>query len=124
MSAEAGRSETGQTPTSSFENTTSELQANALKATKLAVALPDDINFNRTVDNEFAQAIDSCSAKALRLTNDLLYVAGRDCTSASRVKGKRKLDDLEDVVDSFGSLVVDVLDQLFERAVRGYRHSG
>lgn len=32
-------------------------------------------------------------------------------------KGKRRLESEEDIVDGFHSLVVDVMDQLFERTV-------
>ncbi|EJC98038.1 uncharacterized protein FOMMEDRAFT_149467 [Fomitiporia mediterranea MF3/22] len=116
MSAEAGSSKAGKIWGSSFDSYNSELQSSVLQATKLAVGLPADVNFFRTVDNNFAQAIDSCSRKALALTNNLLELAEAHNSTSSRIKGKKKLGNQEDVVDGFGSLVVDVLDQLFERA--------
>ena len=121
MEPQPGSSKVNSPSNSSFECDVSNIQAAALKATKLAVGLPDDIKFSRTIDSKFAEVVDSCSTKVLRLTNGLLETVARDCRASSRVKGKRKLEDLNDVVDSFGSLVVDMLDQLFERAVRGFQ---
>ena len=118
MAAEPGSSRSTQIPISSFDAFIADIQGSALRATKLALGLPADIGFNRAVDDDFAREIDSCSVKALELTNHLLARSSAANQSfSSRVKGKRKLEEQEDVVDSFGSLVVDVLDQLFERVV-------
>ena len=99
-----------------FESSNSELQAAALNATKLAASLPADLDFHRSLDKQFAQALDSCSDKVLNLTNRLLSFVST--IEGSKGKGKRKLEDEEDVVDKFNSVVVDVVDQLFEKAVR------
>lgn len=101
----------------SFDAYSSELQAAALNSTKLAAALPPDIGFHRSVDKDFARAIETCSERTLRLTNKLLELSSGQSSS----KGKAKLQDEEDVLDSFQALVGDVLDQLFEQAVRSRR---
>ena len=62
--------------------------------------------------------MDICSEKALSLTNRLLAWSSNESSSRSRQgKGKAKLDSEDDVIDKFGGIVLDVLDQLFERAV-------
>jgi len=62
-----------------------------LTATKLSAALPSDINFHRSIDSEFAQAIDDCSERALRLTNKLLDLAGSARGGKGRDKGNGNL---------------------------------
>jgi len=111
-------SSTGALTPSSFDDYNAALQSGSPNCYQVSAALPSDINFHRSIDSEFAQAIDDCSERALRLTNKLLDLAGSARGGKGRDKGKRKLEDEEDVVDSFGSLVIDVLDQLFEHAVR------
>ncbi|KAH8114700.1 ribonuclease H-like domain-containing protein [Phellopilus nigrolimitatus] len=106
MSIEAGSSKSGSISSHSFDEYNANIQGAALNTTKLAAALPTDVTFHRSVDNDFAQAIDSCSEKALRLTNRLLALS----------ETRWKLEDQEDVVDSFQSTVVDALDQLYESA--------
>ena len=100
-------------PSDSFDAYLSELQAAALNSTKLAVVLPADIAFHRSVDKDFARSIEACSEQTLKLANRILELS----TSQSHSKGKAKLQDEEDVLDSFQALVGDVLDQLFEQAV-------
>ncbi|EPQ54765.1 hypothetical protein GLOTRDRAFT_77494 [Gloeophyllum trabeum ATCC 11539] len=104
---------------SAFDEYNLQLQATALKATKLAAALPSDVSFHRSIDSEFANDLDICSAKVLSLTNALLNMASYGESSkagGSRGKGKLKLESQDDVVDSFDSLVVDAMDHLLERA--------
>ncbi|KAL5524580.1 RRP6 [Sanghuangporus sanghuang] len=115
MAAESGSSKYAQITGSASDAYIADVQKSILKAMKLAVALPADINFNRAIDNDFAREIDSCSVTTLELANRLLGHSTSSYATNSRVKGKNKLEGQEDVVDSFGSLVVDVLDQLFER---------
>ncbi|KAL5482663.1 RRP6 [Sanghuangporus weigelae] len=115
MATEPGSSKSAQITSSSSDAYIADVQNSILKAMKLAVALPADINFSRAIDNDFAREIDSCSVTTLELANRLLDHSTSSYATASRVKGKSKLEGQEDVVDSFGSLVVDVLDQLFER---------
>ncbi|TFK48707.1 hypothetical protein OE88DRAFT_1663795 [Heliocybe sulcata] len=98
---------------SAFDEYNLQLQSTALKATKLAVALPSDISFHRSINSELANDLDVCSSKALSLANALLNLAS---TSSSRGKGKVKLGSQDDVVDSFHSLVIDGMDHLLERA--------
>ncbi|KXN88537.1 Exosome complex exonuclease rrp6 [Leucoagaricus sp. SymC.cos] len=110
---------------SSFNDYHSKLQTTALKATRTAAALPSDINFYRSLDNAVAQNIDNISSRALALTNRLLEfsvsvggISGGEEKVRGKGKGKGKtrlLEDKDDVVDDFHSLVVDVMDQLFER---------
>ncbi|KAI5121065.1 hypothetical protein M0805_008580 [Coniferiporia weirii] len=116
MSAEAGSSRGPSLTSSSFDAYSADIQGAALGATKLSAALPADISFHRSLDSDFAQAIDSCSERALKLTNRLLGLSATHSSKDSRSKGKRKLEDQEDVLDSFQSLVVDALDQFFEHA--------
>lgn len=117
MSSEPGSSKSGKLSSSTFDDLNLALQAAALNSTKLAAALPSDISFHRSVDSDYARTIDTCSDKALSLTNRLIKLVTDADPTSSRSKGKRKLEDREDVVDSFHSVVVDVLDQLFERGV-------
>lgn len=102
----------------SFDAFNNQLQANALKATRNALALPTDIPFHRSMDSSFSQDLDAFSSRVLSLANNLLsLVATADTTQSARAKGKAKLEDQDDVVDNFHSLVVDSMDQLLERTV-------
>lgn len=92
------------------------LQTAVLNPTKLAFSLPADIAFHKSVDREFAKDIDSTSAKVLSLTNKLLALTANG-------KGKnRLLENEEDVMDNFHSIVVDAMDQLLERSVSDPDH--
>ena len=103
---------------SSFDVFNSKIQASALKATRSAVGLPVDIAFHRSIDPTFAKDVDAFSSRVLSLTNKLLnFVATADESQRSKGKGKAKLQNQDDVVDSFHSLVVDSMDQLLERTV-------
>ncbi|KAL5501535.1 RRP6 [Sanghuangporus vaninii] len=115
MAAEPGSSKYAQITGSASDEYIADVQNSILKAMRLAVALPADINFNRAIDNDFAREIDSCSTTTLELANRLLGHSTSSYATNSRARCKSKLEGQEDVVDSFGSLVVDVLDQLFER---------
>lgn len=118
MTSEAGSSKAPKLSSTSFDELNVDLQSAALNSTKLAAALPADISFHRSVDRDYARTIEACSEKALSLTNRLLcLVSDADPARSSRAKGKRKLEDQEDVVDKFHTVVIDVLDQLFERGV-------
>jgi hypothetical protein len=102
----------------SFDVFNNQLQANALKATRNALALPTDISFHRSMDSSFSKDLDTFSSRVLNLANNLLsLVATADTTQSGRAKGKAKLDNQDDVVDNFHSLVVDSMDQLLERTV-------
>ena len=79
---------------------------------------PFDIAFHRSIDNDYAKNVNICSEKALCLTNRLLAWTSNESSSRSRQgKGKARLDSEDDVIDKFGSIVLDVLGQLSERAV-------
>jgi exosome complex exonuclease RRP6 len=106
---------------SSFDAYNNTLQASALKAVRTAVtSLPADVDFHRTVDGDYAADLDACAERVLALTNQLLGLASTaDASRSSRNKGKgRMLEDQDDVVDRFHSVVVDSMDQMLERAVR------
>lgn len=103
---------------SSFDEHNSKLQASALKATRNAAVLPADINFYRSIDTGLARDIDAISSRVLNLTNKILEFSSSTDKKAAKGKGKARLVDQDDVVDNFHSMVVDVMDQLFERTVR------
>jgi hypothetical protein len=94
------------------------LQAAALKALKAAAgALPADIDFHRTLDSEYAAALDATAARVLAMTNSLLaYAEG----AAGGAKGKSRLRDKDDVLDRFHAVVVDAMDGMLEQTVRSY----
>ncbi|KAJ3571226.1 hypothetical protein NP233_g3891 [Leucocoprinus birnbaumii] len=103
-----------------FDEYNTKLQTSALKATRNAATLPADINFYRSLDTGTAHDIDSISSRVLNLTNKLLELSNGVNDNApekakGKGKGKAKLEDKDDVVDDFHSLVVDAMDQLFER---------
>ncbi|KIM36578.1 hypothetical protein M413DRAFT_449112 [Hebeloma cylindrosporum] len=100
----------------SFDAHITRLQAAALAATRKSAVLPLDIAFHRSMDPEFAQGLDTFSERVLAVTNRLLnLVSTVDQTKSSRGKGKGKLENQDDVVDNFHSLVVDSMDQLLEK---------
>lgn len=102
----------------SFDAYNGEIQHVALNATKLAAALPPDITFHRSIDQDFAGVIDACSENVLKLTNKLLaFSLSSEVLGSVRSKGKQKLEDQDDVVDRFSSVVIEVLDGLLEGAV-------
>ena len=88
------------------------LQSSALTATRHAAALPTDLPFYRSVDTGISQQIDSISSRVLHLTHQLLQLA-----SSLNPKPKESLQDQDSLVFHFHSLVVDVMDHLFERTV-------
>ncbi|KAJ8080947.1 exosome nuclease subunit [Marasmius tenuissimus] len=96
----------------SFDDFNTQLQGLALKATRNSVLLPADISYHRSMDPGFSKEIDSFSTRVLSLTNKLLTLAG---TAHPSGKGKGRLEDEDDVVDNFHSLVVDSMDQMLER---------
>ncbi|KAJ7082609.1 hypothetical protein C8R43DRAFT_1052282 [Mycena crocata] len=99
-----------------FVDFNSKVQAAALNATRSAAGLPVDIAFHRSMDSELAEDLDAFSSRVLSLTNNLLsLVATADVSQSSRQKGKAKLQNQDDVVDDFHSLIVDSMDQLLER---------
>ena len=114
MSSQAGSSKISSITQESFEEYNESTKSAILNSTKLAVALPMDIGFHRSVDKDFSKAIDACSGRTLLLTNKLLNLAE---PNNKATKGKEKLENQEEVLDRFGTLVVDILDQFFERAV-------
>lgn len=102
-----------------FETYNNELQSKALNATRLAASLPSDLAFYRSTDAEFSHALDVCSEKVLRITNQLLSLTSEN-TSSSKSKGKAKLKNQDDVVDSFQTIVIDIVDSLLENAVSSH----
>jgi len=60
------------------------------------------------MDSSFSKDLDVFSSGVLSLTNKLLaMVATVDHSQSARTKGKAKLENQDDVVDNFQSLVVD-----------------
>lgn len=99
-----------------FNTYNTELQGAALKATRNAVLLPQDLAFYRSLDRGIAKEVDACSSKVLSLANRLLDLTSTADDSKSRSKGKARLEH-DDITDNFRSSVVDAMDQLLERAV-------
>jgi exosome complex exonuclease RRP6 len=102
-----------------FNEYNTQLQGAALKATRNALAIPSDLAFHRSINPDLARDLDAFSARVLSLTNDILaLVSTADSSQSAWAKGKaKKLSHHEDVLDDFSSLVVDSVDQLFERVV-------
>ncbi|KAI0088479.1 hypothetical protein BDY19DRAFT_1007236 [Irpex rosettiformis] len=98
-----------------FDEYHAQLQGSALKATRNAVALPNDLGFYRSMDKGLAKEVDNCSSRVLSLVNRLLDLVSTGDTTVSRSKGKAPLEH-DDVIDSFRSSVVDPMDRLLERA--------
>ena len=110
-----------QTPltTSGFDGYYAQLQESALKATKHAAGLPADLAFHRSVDSDLAGALETCSDKVVTITNTLLGLASTIGSSkSSKGKGKARVQDEDDFLDRFTTLIVGPMDQLLERAVR------
>lgn len=99
-----------------FDEYNAELQGLALKATRNAVGLPNDLGFYRTMDRGLAKEVDACSSRVLSLANRLLDLVSTGDSSNSKSKGKAVLEH-DDVMDSFRSSVVDAMDRLLERTV-------
>ncbi|KAH9065385.1 ribonuclease H-like domain-containing protein [Lactarius vividus] len=101
---------------SEFDSYHTQLQALALKATKHAASLPTDLAFHRSVDSDLARDLEACSNKVISITNTLLNLASTVGSSRSaKGKGKARVRDEDDFLDRFGSLIVEPMDQLFER---------
>ncbi|KAK2465781.1 hypothetical protein APHAL10511_002325 [Amanita phalloides] len=99
-----------------FDEYSQKLQQAALKATRIAVQIPSDVSFHRTMDTNLSKDLDDFSTRLLSLTNRLLSLASTvDSTASSRDKGKARLQSQDHVVDHFQSVVVDCMDQLMER---------
>jgi exosome complex exonuclease RRP6 len=103
---------------SDFDGYYTQLQASALKATKNAAGLPSDLAFHRSVDSDLAKELETCSNKVVSITNMLLSLTSTIGSSKTKGKGKAYLRDEDDFLDRFGSLIVEPMDQLLERAVR------
>ena len=104
-----------------FNDYNTNLQATALKATRLSAALPSDIGFYRSVDKTLAKDIDSCKAKVLSLTNKLLDLASSNNDAESRARKRPRLEN-EDITDDFHGIIVDLMDQLLEKSVSSMQH--
>ena len=102
-----------------FEEYNTKLQTAALKATRNAALLPADLNFYRSLDRGLAKEVDTSSSRVVSLANRILHLVSTG-QNTSKSKGKARLENDDDVTDSFRSLVVDAMDQLLERAVSQY----
>ena len=110
-----------QTPLSksSFDGYYAQIQTAALKATKHAAGLPADLAYHRSVDSDLARELETCSKKAVSLTNVLLDVMSTlGGSKSAKGKGKARLQDEDDFLDRFEALIVEPMDQSLERAVR------
>lgn len=100
-----------------FDDFHSRIQVHALKATRHCLALPNDIAFHRSMDPDFEDDLDNFSSRVLSLANKVITLVAAADPSSSRAKGKTKLENQDDLLDNFHSLVVDSMDQLLERTV-------
>ncbi|KAG6868017.1 hypothetical protein C0993_008359 [Termitomyces sp. T159_Od127] len=98
-----------------FDDFNSQIQSHALKATRNCLSLPNDVTFHRSMDPEFEKDLDKFSSRVLSLVNKVIGLVAAADTSSSRAKGKTKLENQDDLLDNFHSLVVDSMDQLLER---------
>ncbi|KAJ3794444.1 hypothetical protein GGU11DRAFT_689806 [Lentinula aff. detonsa] len=97
---------------SRFNEMNSRIQTSALKATRNSMLLPSDINFHRTMDTEFSRDLDAFSSRILSIANQVMALMG---TADQSTKPKGKLENEDDVVDNFHSVVVDTVDRMMER---------
>ena len=101
-----------------FEGYNERFQAAALKTTKSAAGLPSDLAFHRSIDRGVATELDACSERLSFIANRLLALASKtDDPQSLKGKGKAKLEDQDDYVDRFESIIVEAMDQLLEHAV-------
>lgn len=106
-----------------FDEYQPRLQKAALASTRLSNVLPgpEDMAFQRTLDRKFSKDIEIVSKRVFSMTNKLLMFA----RGPSNGKGKSKdiLLDEEDLLGGFHTNVVDIMDQLFEAAVRNFSNA-
>lgn len=96
----------------SFDAFNASAQTAALSTIKSGlVALPHDVTYHRSVDAQYADALDHCSGRVLGLVNRLVGLAD------GKGKERVRLEGRDDIVDRFQSAVVDAMDGLLERAV-------
>lgn len=104
-----------------FNDFYSNLQALAVATTRGALAMPADVAFHRSLNASFARDLESVEGRVLGLTTKLLELAAAGGSATINSKDTRrvgnKLEDEEDVLDNFHSVVVDAMDQLLERTV-------
>ncbi len=112
---------------SSFDAFNGKIQSSALDSVRKSVGIPADVSFHRSVDPALATQLDTLSTRVLSLTNRVLALSQLSAGSASNSSGRKgkdkeaqRLHGQDDVVDRFQSLVVDVVDGLFERTVRSF----
>ncbi|PVF97620.1 hypothetical protein CPB86DRAFT_797921 [Serendipita vermifera] len=89
-----------------------------------ASKLPQDIPFHRSLHRKFRTDLDTASERVLQLTNKLLKLSStlnkKKATTSQGRKARRdddnepSLNDEDDIMDRFHSIVVDVLDPLLE----------
>lgn len=102
----------------SFDAYHGRLQTCALNATRKAAVLPLDVAFHRSMDSDLAEELDIFSERVLSATNRVLsLIATVDQSHVGKSKGKAKVENQDDVVDNFYSLIVDAADILLERTV-------
>ncbi|KAI8384297.1 ribonuclease H-like domain-containing protein [Radiomyces spectabilis] len=98
-------------PATNFKAYQASLFKALVSATSAANALPpNDLGFYRSLDRDFAKNLDSAGSRVLDLSNRLLQQASNDTGIVAS-----KYEDIDDVVDRYGS-AVDVMDSLLEKA--------
>ena len=99
--------------TETFSSFHTELQSSALKATRASAGLPSDLDFYKSVDEGIKQNVDRLESRVLALLGRCVALAG------GKGKGKEVRIEGDDLVDDFHGTVVDVVDVLLEKTVRG-----
>ncbi|KAJ4482464.1 ribonuclease H-like domain-containing protein [Lentinula aciculospora] len=97
---------------SEFNEMNSQIQTSALRATRNSMLLPSDINFHRTMDTELSRDLDIFSSRILSVANQVLALID---TADFSGKDKGKLENEDDVVDNFHSIVLDTMDRMLEK---------
>jgi hypothetical protein len=109
-------------PSTDMDTLIETLQSKALECFVAADDLPQDIAFHRSLDRQFRKDTERTSARLLKFANRLLAYAGTH-SPTSAAKGARRngeaqeLQDPEDIVDKYHSIIVDSMDSLLEHAV-------
>jgi len=111
-------------PLLAFKEYETLLQKTIVSSARFASKLPSgtDLSFQRTVNRKLAKELDACSARILDFANQLLKFSQGGELNTNSEKGKRKagvgpLKDVDDVLDGYHSLVVDIMDGILEGAV-------
>ena len=109
-------------PITAFDAYQAHLQKSLITTTKYAHALPakDDISFQRTLDRNFAQGLDECSVRVLRLLNNLISLAkGVDDLGEKRTEKGNSLPST--IPNSMHAVQSNVKSSVWKNASNSYK---